>query len=187
MSRAILYTRHEGGVSICYPAEEAMLWMQTGGQWADRPRGFREEQVRRQIEAGILPDHALRYANAVTFGGCTRAEAFDIIKDRDCTQHGHSFDVIETTVDLPPDRWFRDAWHRSANGGPVVIDLAKARLIHWARLDKAVEDENKRRHKAFEAEREILFDPDKYRTAIKHARDEEELKRIWVPELSSPP
>lgn len=183
MGKAILYTRHDGGVSVCHPTEDMIAVMGRGGYWADRPRGFMEEQIRRQIADGIHPDHARRYAHAVTFGGCTTAEAFDIIKDRDCTQHGYHFDVIDPYTDLPPDRWFRDAWARSANGGPVVIDLAKARVIQWARLNTAIERENKRRREALYVEPELIADPDKLRTYIKHARDEEELRRVWPEEL----
>lgn len=184
MSKAILYTRHEGGVSICYPTDDMISVMGRGGYWNDRPRGFIEEQIRRQIADGIHPDHARRYAHAVTFGGCTTAEAFDIIKDRDCTRHGHSFDVIDPHKELPPDRWFRDAWHRSANGGPVVIDLVKARVIQWQRVSYAVEKENKRRLNALYVEPPVAFDPDRVRSAIKWARDEDELRRIWPEEIA---
>jgi len=179
MAKGILYTRHDGGVSISYPTSEIIRVMQVGGYWNDRPRGFIQTQIERQIADGIPEFAAVRYANAVTFGGCTEAEGWGIIRDRDCLRHGTLHELIDTE-ELPPDRWFRDAWYRSSNGGPVAISLEKARPIQWDRLRRAVERENKKRREAFDELPEIQIDKSRIKSAIKHARDDEELRRVWV-------
>lgn len=155
--------------------------MQNGGFWSDRPHGFVETQIERQIAAGIDPDHAKRFAHAVAFGGCTTAEVYEIIRDRDCARFGTLHELIDP-IELP-DRWFRDAWRRSSNGGPPSVSLATARLVQWKRLSLAVTAENKRRKLDLFGEDQIELDEAKYQTAIKRARDEEELRRIWVPGL----
>lgn len=182
MRRAIVYTRHEdGGVSVTTPASEMFAAMQFGGYWNDRPRGFVDVQIERQIADGIAPDHARRFAHALAFGGCSEAEVWDIIKDRDCARHGVLHELIDVS-DLP-DRWFRDAWKRSANGGPVGVDLEKARPIQWERLLYAVSQENKRRELDLFGGPPIKVPRLTIQSAIKRARDAEELERIWLPDL----
>jgi hypothetical protein len=48
MEKRIVYTRFDGGVSICCPAKEAIAWMTNGGfdLWNKLPRGFAEFQIR---------------------------------------------------------------------------------------------------------------------------------------------
>ena len=179
--RAILYTRHDGGVSVCNPAPDIFNVMQCGGYWNDRPHGFLEVQIERQISDGIAPDHARRFAHAVAFGGCSEAEVWDIIKDRDCARHGTLHELI--SVDELPGRWFRDAWSRSANGGPVSISLEKAKPIQWRRLVAAVSQENKRREFDLFGGPPIKLPKLTIQSAIRNARDAEELERIWLPEL----
>lgn len=177
--KGIIYTRHDGGVSITYPTREIFRVMQSGGYWDDRPRGYIDKQIERQISSGIAPDHARRFARAVAFGGCSEAEAWEIIRDRDCARHGTMHELIDTSE--LPDRWFRDAWRRSHNGGPPSVDLATARLVQWKLLYSAVLNENNRRKFNLFGRDPVEFDEMKYENAIKLARDEEELRRIWVP------
>jgi hypothetical protein len=179
-NKVIVYTRHDdGGVSVnSGPSREVLRAMQCGGYWAAFPRGFVETQIERQIGAGINPDHARRFAHAVAFGGTTEAEAWDIIKDRDCARFGKLHE-LQDRADLPADRWFRDAWRRSANGGPVGIDLEKARPIQWAHIWAAVRRENERRKVSFEMLPPVPEPGHDLNYAIRHARDDEELRRIW--------
>lgn len=177
ISKRILYSNHRGGVSVCLPSQDLFDIMNRGGHWDDQPRGFLQEQIERQIGSGIAPDHAKRFAHAVAFGGVTEAEAWGIIKDRDCARFGVAHELIDASE--LPSRWFRDAWRRSSNGGPIWIDLEKARPIHWGRIRKLTKDENARREESFEPVPLIDVPWETIRGAIRHARDEDELARIW--------
>lgn len=178
MPKHIVYTRHsDAGVDVCTPTAEIFRIMQCGGYWDLMPRGFVERQIDLQMQSGIAPDHARRFAHAVAFGGCSEAEVWDIIKDRDCARHGTLHELIDT-ADLP-DRWFRDAWSRSANGGPVVVNLEKARNVQWKRICHAVSEENKRRALDLFGLAPIRLRKLTYQNAIRNARDDDELKRIW--------
>ena len=155
--------------------------MQCGGHWDDLPHGTLERQIEAQIGAGIAPDHARRFAHAVAFGGCSEAETWDILKDRDCARFGTMHELI--SADELPDRWFRDAWSRSPNGGPVSVSLQKAKPIQWAKLVNAVSQENKRRELDLFGNAPIKLPKLTIQSAIRNARDAEELERIWLPEL----
>jgi hypothetical protein len=175
--RAILYTRHDGGVSVCTPSANCIRWMATGGRWADRPRGYVDIQIERQIEAGHHRDAAARFARALAFGGVTEREAYEIIRDRDCGHLGSAHDLINS--DELPDRWFRNAWTRSHNGGPVGISVAKARPIQWARILKAVKAENAAREESYDPRPELRVDWGVIRSSIARAPDADDLRRIW--------
>ncbi len=176
--RKIVYTRHsDGGVSVYTPKRKCLTAMALGGYWADEPPGYGELQVEWQIAGGIDPDAARRFVRALTFGGLTEAEGYAMLRDRDCAHLGYHLDLIDH-ADLP-DRWFRGAWRRSHNGGPVGVDLKLARPLQWKYAREAVAAENKRRLDAFDTERPIEPNWEQIRTAIKHARDEEELRRVW--------
>ena len=179
--KGILYTRHDGGVTVTYPTPEVFKVMQCGGFWDNKPSGFVLTQIERQIQTGIDADHARRFAHAVAFGGCSEAETWEIIRDLDCARHGVLHELIDTSE--LPDRWFRDAWRRSSNGGPPSVDLEKAKPIQWKRIVDAVSRENKRRELDLFGPSPIRIRKAEYQTAIKHARDDEELRRIWVPSL----
>lgn len=179
MMRCIVYTRKaDNGVSICHPAPKAIAWMSCGGFWDGRPRGFMETQIERQIARGVDPDTARRYAHAVQFGGCTTAEALAIIRDRDCAMYGTAIELWDIE-DVPSDRWFRDAWRRSHNGGPISVDVKKARPIQWTRARSFVSIENKRRAESFETAQPVEVDWDAFRQRIREAKDEVDLRAIW--------
>jgi hypothetical protein len=176
--KRIVYTGHDGGVSVCEPTPEIFSVMQHGGYWDLMPRGYVQTQIDRQIKDGISPDHARRFANAVAFGGCTEAEVWEIIRDRDCARHGVLHELHG--IDELPDRWFRDAWRRSANGGPIGIDLEKARRVQWRKIKQIAAEEQRR----LEAEldmwsREVDVPWLTIESAIRHARDDGELRKIW--------
>lgn len=182
ITRRIAYTHNRGSVAVYCPSEEIFHIMQSGGYWDDRPRGFVDEQIRRQISDGIAPDHARRFAHAVAFGGVTEAEAWGIIRDRDCARHGKLHELID--VSELPDRWFRDAWTRSHNGGPVSVSLEKARPIQWGRMRAAARNETQRRDTDLNTWRKPLrIVWHSIERAIRNARDADELRRVWPENL----
>jgi hypothetical protein len=150
--------------------------MTCGGFWHDKPRGYGDIQIERMITRGVNRDAARRYVRAVLFGGCTTAEALEIIRDRDCAHLGTAIELWDAN-DVPSDRWFRDAWSRSHNGGPISINLEKARPVQMRRIASAVAEENKRR--LLELKSPVDFDLGRMRQRILLARDETELRQIW--------
>jgi len=189
-SRAIAYTRRaDKGVTVCVPTEWALSLMTGGGGlWADQPRGFLDEIVRRKtcpiLQKGnpCSEQAAWRMVKALRWGGLTTPEAWDTIRAHDCERFGHSETLI--AVEDLPDRWFRGAWTRErSNSGLPYIDLEKARVIQWQRLLHAVSRENKRRELDLFGLPPIKLHRLTYQNAIKHARDDEELRKIWIPSL----
>jgi hypothetical protein len=177
----ILYTRNDGGIDICYPTRNIFCVMQAGGYWDDRPRGFLEAQIERQVKAGISREHATRFALAVAFGGVSEPEAWMIIRDRDCARHGSDFQLIHTSE--LPDRWFRDAWTRKgSNSGLPYVDLKLAKPIQWTKIVRAVEAENKKRALDLYGKKPIKLNKLTWQRAIANARDADELRRV-MPDL----
>lgn len=183
MNKRIVYTRFDGGVSICCPADDAIAWMGCGGYWNDYPRGFMDVQIERQIKDGRDPDAARRFAHAMQFGGCTTAEALEIIRDRDCAHLGTA---IELWDDVPTDRWFRNAWYRSHNGGPICVSLKLAKPLQFKHILAAVDTETQRRKTDIDLF-DVPVDVDLLaaREKIRQARDEHELRAIWPVGLRS--
>lgn len=180
-TRGILFTRHDGGISVCYPTRDILRVMQVGGYWDDRPRGFIDVQIERQVKSGINREAAIRFAKAVSFGGVNEAEAWSIIRDRDCGYRGYDFQIVNQ-VDLP-NRIYRDAWTRvRSNSGLPYVDLEKARLIQWERIARAISEENKRREKDLYGKRPMKLNKLTWQRAIAKARDADELSRV-MPEL----
>ena len=160
----IVYTRHNGGVSILCPAAEAMAAMSIGGYWDHMPRGYIDTQIDRQISAGILPWAAQRFAHALAFGGHTDAEALCVIRDRDSAHLGTAHELLDMD-EIPHDRWFRDAWRRSHNGGPIYISMPEARRMQMERVKRAAKD--------------IDLKLDLWRARIRRAETPEALKQVW--------
>ena len=140
-----------------------------------------DRQIASMVNRGVREDAAHRYAKAVMFGGCTTAEALEIIRDRDCAHLGTAIELWDVD-EVPTDRWFRDAWSRSHNGGPISISLKKAKPIQMARIGDAIFEANMKRQKKLMAPLE--WDRDALRTQIMQARDERDLRRIWPSYLS---
>src|SRR5678809_1078577 len=138
----IVFNRRDGGVTVCKPTVESLTWMSCGGIWDDRPRGFMDRQIDSMINRGIKPDAARRFAHAVQFGGLTTAEALEVIRDRSCPGFAHE---VWDSSEVPTDRWFRDAWRRSHNGGPISVNLDLAKPIQLPHIAQAIERENKPR------------------------------------------
>lgn len=175
MRQRIVYTRPDGGVTINCPAPGIFRELQSGA-WADKPNGWVDYQIDCAIKDGRDPDAVKRFCRAMVKGGVTDREVWALIRDRDCLHKG-TLHELHDLADLP-DRWFRNAWRRSHNGGPVGIDLELARLIQWERLVDATEIENRRRERSYNPKPAIKAG-DAFRAAIKNARDTDELKRIW--------
>ena len=135
--RRIVYTRHDGGVSICAPSLTAIAFMTGGGgRWDGFPRGFLERQIAAQAKDCVGEWAAVRFVRAMQFGGLTAAEAYGVMRDRFCAHLGTGCELWDT-ADVPRDRTYRDAWRRSANGGPIIIDECKATEIDEARAWRA--------------------------------------------------
>lgn len=141
--------------------------------------GFDEVQIERMMKRNIRSDVAARYARAMMEGGCTTAEALELIRDRDCEPVGTVMELWDVE-DIPADRWFRDAWRRSPNGGPITVNLKLAMPIQFGYARAAVECENKRREASFDNWRPpIEVDWHAMRRRILQVTSVEELRTIW--------
>ena len=167
--RRILWTRPDGWVSVTVPSENCLRWMQTGGRWRDERRGFLAEQIERNIATGVPATVAKRFCEALAHGGCSTAEAYALIRDRDC-RAGVAHELIDP--DDLPDRWFRDAWRRSHNGGPLRLDTEACREIQWERVRNVATSEAAKLRP-----REINLGT--MRDAILAADEPDDIRRIW--------
>ena len=149
----IVYTRvTDGGVSIIVPSLRCLAAMCNGGgatcdgdPWETPERGFLAKQIERRVRIdGQDPDAARRFVLARAFGGCTTAEALELMR---LTER---YIIIQRAAEVwdewlgPADRWFRNAWQRSQNGGPIWIDLEQARGMQAAHIRVAYHDHKKR-------------------------------------------
>lgn len=182
--RAIVYTRHDGGVTVCRPTRECLRDLQCGGHWGRAlPRGFVSTQIERQIAEGRDPDAARRFTMALAFGGLSEPEAWAVVRDRDCGHLGTAHELWSED-DIPRDRWFRNAWRRSHNGGPISIDLEAARPLQWQHIQRAVSEQ----HAAWDADyrtagRRIKIDRPALIDALTRARDVDDVRRVWPQDL----
>ena len=120
---------------------------------------------------------------AMQFGGCTDAEPYELMRDRFCAHHGTGIELWDV-ADLRTDRWFRDAWVRSHNGGPIGVSLTKASGIQFRRITDAVDQENTRRRTDINLfDRLIQPDWSEMRDAIRRADDVADLRRVWPRDL----
>ena len=123
---------------------------------------------------------------AMQFGGCTDAEAYELMRDRFCAHHGSGIELWDVR-DVPQDRWFRDAWVRSHNGGPINVSLAKAKSIQFHRITDAVDQENARRRTDINLfDRSIQPDWSEMREEIRRAVGVAELRHVWPSDLPPP-
>ena len=169
---AIVFTRPNGKVSITRPSNTLLAWMGNGGRWNGFDPGFADRQIDKLCEEGISWCAASRYVRAMQFGGCTSAEAWGIIRDRFCGHLGTGFELW-SDADIPSDRWFRDAWRRSHNGGPIGLDLKMAKKIQLQRLSRAAHNTG------------AFLQIGRWRDRIRQAKDGEELRRVWPKGLES--
>lgn len=166
MMRRIIYTRPDGGVSICCLAKEIIAAMSTGGYFGEMARGEFDAKVDEQVRSGRPEWLAVRFIEALAWGGLTTAEALGVVRDRDCAPYGTGCELWDVG-DLPGDRWFRNAWRRSANGGPINIDMKAARKIQIGRIRKFAEAQK------------IDLRLSLWRERIRSAETPEHLKAVW--------
>lgn len=168
-SKCIVSTRKDG-VSITYPTNEIMQILTCGGA----PKGYlgpftADGQIASMVERGIREDVAHKYIKHLLCGGMTDAEAYELIRDRDTNREWSGKELWDCS-DIPHDRWFRDAWYRSHNGGPIEIDLSKAKPVQYRRIKSAIVDDIDAPEVDLPAIRE----------RIRSARDLRELRSIWI-------
>jgi hypothetical protein len=170
--RFIVYTRRDGCVSVCAPSLTALRYMTGGGgRWDGHDPGFLDRQLVEQSKYGVGERNARAFIHAMQFGGCTEAEGYGIMRDRFCAHLGSGCELWRKD-DIPADRWFRDAWRRSHNGGPIYTSMSVARKIQMKRL-RACADRNR-------LELRFSF----WRERIRRAETSEALKAVW-PKLPS--
>jgi hypothetical protein len=179
-SGRIVYTRPDGGVSVCAPSDTALRYMTGGGgRWDDIvvwDRGFLDRQIAAQSKDGVGERAAHAFVMAMHKGGCSTPEAYGIMRDRFCSHLGTGCELWDV-ADVPLDRWFRNAWRRSHNGGPIYVDIGKARRLQLDKIKSAAAQRNRKR---IELGRKPLVPPwGEIGNAIRHARDEGELRRVW--------
>jgi hypothetical protein len=98
------------------------------------------------------------------------------MRDGFCSHLGTGCELWDV-ADVPLDRWFRNAWRRSHNGGPIYVDIGKARRLQLDKIKSAAAQRNRKR---IELGRKPLVPPwGEIGNAIRHARDEGELRRVW--------
>lgn len=180
MSKAILYTRiSDGGVNVCWPSQWAIGVMSSGGMWSDMPRGYLKTQIERGIERGRPERAQWRYVTAMHFGGCSTAEALEIIRDRDCEPFGTAFEAVEYD-EIPQDRWFRNAWKRSPNGGPITIDMKLARNCQFQHIKRHLAVEQQRFSSDLDLiDKNLDIDLRPLINRILDAKDLDRLRMVW--------
>lgn len=127
----IVCTRKDGGVSVVYPSDEVVGWLARGG-WFER--AARDWEIHKWHRVHGLPEQvAARWVDALIDGGLSEREAIQLVAEKDArdqaTMEPFAGQEVWHRSDILADRWFRDAWRRSANGGPIDIDMKKARRI----------------------------------------------------------
>jgi len=157
-----------------------------GGRWDGFSRGVLDRQIAKQAEeSGERNAH--RFVTPMQFGGCTGAETYELMRDRFCAHQGTGIELWDVG-DVPLDRWFRDAWVRSHNGGPIDISLSKARGIQFRWITHAIDQENARRRTDINLfDRPIQPDWSVLRDAIRRADDIGDLRRVWPEVLGDYP
>jgi hypothetical protein len=180
MPKRIVYTRHDGEVAVSAPSLTAMTYMTGGGgRWDGFPRGFLDRQIAEQATCGVGEWAAVRFVRAMQFGGLSSAEAYAVMRDRFCGHLGTGHELWDVD-DIPTDRWFRDAWVRGHNGGPIDVSLSKARGVQFRRIRSAVDVENRHRLDHIDHfDCPIVPDWSAIRDAIRRAENETELRRVW--------
>jgi uncharacterized protein (DUF2249 family) len=119
-NKRIVYTRHDGGISVCAPTPEFLQIAKQGGWWNHLTPCQIEKQLQSKIARGVAPEAARRFAIAMLFGGLNEEQAYELVQDHDCTPLGHGCEAVDS-ADLP-DRKHRNHWRRSPNGGPIWVD-----------------------------------------------------------------
>lgn len=202
MTQAIIYTRSGGGVSVATASPEFMRAACNGGDQSIAVLPV-DEWVARKTAQGHSEDAAYRHALAWWHGGCTTAEMWAIRRDIEPRRIWNAEtrieivtlapELVDITEALPADRWFRDAWRRAEDGGPIWIDLDTARDIQRRRIKAAIDAWNKQaaedEERAFFANRQtngpaiIEFDRQRIRDALWRALTPAAIRAVWPEDL----
>ncbi len=200
MRERIIYTRPEDyGVNIISPSDRCYSVLTGSGAYEVEPwRGSRvwmERQVKHfgQSVPPVAEPIARRWVMAMAFGGLSRDEFFTLLIDKDVPEESRRMAEIVAVDDLPKDRWFRNAWTRSPNGGPITVDLERARSVQASYIINTLEEVRRQRRGLPPAGLVLLglsHLPDPVRVnltpifdAISTARDEDDLRAVWPEEL----
>jgi hypothetical protein len=191
--RRIICTRKDRGVDVITPTAEVMAILTLGGKaWShlsrDEEIGFflADDKWHPQLSANRREQIATRWIDALMTGGKTDAEAYELIRDKDVTDGCTGVELWDF-YDIPQDRWFRNAWTRSQNGGPIEIDMRRARVQHGQRLHNLEQILTKKVRKdrlvgrvSGYADRALYaMREDRFLSRLSMAETPEQLKSIW--------
>lgn len=76
---------------------------------------------------------ASQWIDGLMHGGLGEGEAVALIGEYSRPPFSTALEIVDVS-EIPEDRTYRDAWRRSANGGPIWIDDAQAQAIDEARM-----------------------------------------------------
>lgn len=181
----IVSTLDNGAVEVLYPSPTVLRAATSGGGLIQN--GNVDAEIEKWKAAGLDTNIASRFIKALAFGGCTTAEILGLITDKDVK--GVSPELVG---EVPFDRYFRNAWRRRKNGGPIWIDLEEARRMQAryildakAIITKRYEADAMLGHN-YAAMRYGMakdFDPISFGRKINSVRSWQELKLVWPEEL----
>lgn len=173
MIRSIVCSRPDGGVSVLHPTEYAYARTKGGGLNLPYPR---QMCIDNMVKNGKRPGFAKRWVDTAISGGMTDAEFYEAIIEKDMPKNYSAPELVSCL----PDRWFRNAWKRSHNGGPIYIDLARAKTVQAQRIDRFLEGKMLNKAESLLAELDDSWaDIVPLIQQIKRARSLEELRTIW--------
>lgn len=78
---------------------------------------------------------AARWIDALIQGGMNEHAAISLIAEKDMPVNATAAEIVDVS-EIPSDRFYRDAWRRSHNGGPVWVDPNIARQIEDLQISK---------------------------------------------------
>lgn len=151
MALVIVCTTENRRVAVVSPTREVLDELRVGIVAARRARGYRQDPLDRDYEAGLFIRDTWRrdesesrrrtiahsWIEALNAGGLSEREAVELIRDKDRPEWSQAAEIVDS-AELPDPRWF-DAWRRSPNGGPIVIDADHAKWIDAERAARAEE------------------------------------------------
>lgn len=179
--RCIVSTQPGGLAAFTYPSPNVMAALTHGGI-GQYSRLDRDWEIQKFVCGGMRETIAARWIDALITGGKTDAEAYELLRDRSAKEDWTGIELWDR-ADVPADRWFRSAWHRSQNGGPISIKMSRAKAIQFCKIADAIAAENATRSEDFD--RPLLaIDVSTYREPIANAQHMIELRAIWPKELT---
>lgn len=173
--RLILHTRPDGGVTYTMPSPDAMRALTQGGFPLWTVGTCYEQEMAKVEEQGLPVAIWSRWYRAYERGGLTDAEAYALIRDKDVPACDSAAELIDWS-DLP-DQWFRDAWRRGHNGGPISIDLEAARNVQLDHIAAALSLANVNWWRDRDEPRSV--DWPALRRAVRRAACPDAVREIW--------